>query len=360
MARKIDADYVQRGDLPSIPPDQIVVNEIENTRRYKPNVSRLVESFLKYGQLEACVVKPIPGDHGSKVQLVAGYRRWRAAMEIWKQQEAAGHPVEERFKLKCEVQAVASDKTLEVNIIENVERENLSPVENAHAIRRFRIERGLVGTEGTEKIAAIFHQKPKWVTDTEELLMLTQAEQDQVHDHFMTRGESGISLAVARELLKLPESQREGTLEKARAALAQDVNIPVRKTTSVPTVKAVSLIEGVQEPEPPGKPAKKRTGKARVTAGGIKEAATGTKEPKTRTTLDAAKEFNALLDGYFDGSEALRPLHAATQELLKRISGFLKPTATTTVGQIDGTIGRIDGCLHAYYAKFVESKAKNK
>ena len=96
MSRKINAPGMKRADLPMLPPETIVVRHAANTRLYAPDVSDLVSGFETVGQLQPCVVRPIPGGF---VELVAGYRRWTAAMELVKRQKKDGIPYEDRFRL---------------------------------------------------------------------------------------------------------------------------------------------------------------------------------------------------------------------------------------------------------------------
>lgn len=330
MSRTILAEHVRRGDLPSMPADQIVVVHSENTRLYKPDVSDLVESFMIRGQLQPCVVRPLPDN---RIQLVAGYRRWLAAKEIADSQTAAGVAPEDRFKLSVTVQKMSAIEALDNNIKENDERQSLSPVEYAHAIRRLRIAHGWQDNEGTEKIAALFRgpggksRTVSWVKAMEELLVLSEGEQFEVHKHFITHGEEGISQTVAQALAKVPEGDREKTLTEARAASMKG------KSNQPTATKSTSA------------------GNARIRVRDITEAAG---KPRNKQV----KELFEFVDNYFDGSMALMPLHQVTEELLTRVKGYMKGEVTEL--QLDNTIMKIDGCLHKHFARYLQDKAQEK
>ena len=78
MVMKLDAGEVGRQDLFSILPENITVNQEDNGRAVPQSediVEALARSILEHGQLEPAIVRRI---EGHKVQLVAGYGRWRA------------------------------------------------------------------------------------------------------------------------------------------------------------------------------------------------------------------------------------------------------------------------------------------
>jgi len=330
MSRQIVAEHVRRSDLPTLPADQIVVVHNENTRLYEPDVSDLVESFLKNGQLMPCLVRPLPD---GRIQLVAGYRRWLAAMAISKMQETDGIPPEDRFKLAVVVQKMSAVEALDRNIIENDQRKNLSPVEYAHAIRRLRIAHGWQDTEGTQKLAHLFRGptgKPRsaaWITSMEDLLSLSEGEQFEVHKHFITSGEEGISQTVAQVLAKVPEGDREKTLTEARAASMKG------KGNQPSATKSASA------------------GNARIRVRDISTAAGKIKGKQIKDVIE-------FVDGYFDGSMVNMPLHQMSEEFLTRIKAYLKGEVTEL--QLDNTIMKIDGCLHKYYARYLQEKAQEK
>lgn len=357
MARTINAEHVQRGDLPRLPPPEIVVVHDDNTRLYEPDVSDLVASFRANGQLQACIGRPLPD---GKIRLAAGFRRWLAGMVIWKEQEAEGIAPEDRFKLKIDIQKMSPEEALTRNIAENAERAALSPVECMRAILRLRDERGWIDSEGTAKIAALFKKSVSWVAAMEDLSGLSEAELFQVHRHFVTRGEEGIGLAVAQVLKTIPEEKREQALAEAAkdaeaASMKDKSHTPTggdkrkgKKAKGAESTTGETSTTGAV----PATPVSKEKATAKITARQMAKAAE--KNGATTTRARQIKDVIEFVDGYFDGSEGLRPLHAITRELLKRITGYIAREITEV--QLDNTIIKIDGCLQDYWDKYASKK----
>jgi ParB/RepB/Spo0J family partition protein len=334
MSRQINAEHVKRGDLPSIPPNQIVVDHSENTRLYEPDYSDLVQSFKTDGQLQPCIVRPLPD---GRVQLVAGYRRWMAAKCIADEQEHEGVPPEDRFKLAVVVQKMSPTEALDRNIVENHEREALSPIEQAHAIRRLRNAHGWTNGADTIKIAKMFRKSFAWVGETEELLTLPEERQKQVHANFVSKGQEGISRAVGLVLTTIPEDHQEAALIEAElVTMAGKKNDPKAKHSSTD--------------------ADKKPGKAKIKARVLSSVAE--KHGATKLANRTARDLVELVDGYFDGSEALNKLHPITEELLKRIKGFI--TREADDAKFDGTLLKIDAVLKLYYEQYVAQKRAKK
>ena len=87
-------------------------------------LEELAQSIRANGVIQPIVVRKA-GDH---FEIVAGERRWRAS-------QRAG-----LLKVPVAVKDVPDDKLLEVALIENIQRENLSPIEEAQAYRRLTDE----------------------------------------------------------------------------------------------------------------------------------------------------------------------------------------------------------------------------
>jgi ParB family chromosome partitioning protein len=83
----------------------------------------LAESVAEKGIVQPILVRPVKGD-GEIYEIVAGERRWRAA------QRARLHEV------PALVRELTDRETLEIGIVENVQRADLNPVEEAHAYRQ--------------------------------------------------------------------------------------------------------------------------------------------------------------------------------------------------------------------------------
>ncbi len=158
------------------------------------SLDELAASIAQRGVIQPIIVRPLSGD---KYQLVAGERRWRAA------QKARLHeiPALVRDLDKREVMALA--------LIENLQRVDLNPIEEARAYRRLADEEGLSQSD----IASMVDKSRSHVANLQRLLTLP----DDVVD-LVERGD--LSMGHARALVG----------HKEASALARDA---VRGSLSV-------------------------------------------------------------------------------------------------------------------------------
>ena len=120
LAQKLDSEQIEDQRSGNIPLSKISLPKQQPRRYFDPaKMQDLIRSISKNGILEPLLVRPLPR---SKYELVAGERRLRAAKAL---------------KLK-EVPAVIrkldDDQALQLAIIENLQREDLNPVEETEAI----------------------------------------------------------------------------------------------------------------------------------------------------------------------------------------------------------------------------------
>jgi ParB family chromosome partitioning protein len=105
----------------SIPIDSIDPNPLQPRRMFQnERLSELAQSIRANGIIQPLVVRR----SGERYQLVAGERRWRAA-------KLAGHQT-----VPVVVREIPDDRLLEITLIENIQREDLNPIETAVAFDR--------------------------------------------------------------------------------------------------------------------------------------------------------------------------------------------------------------------------------
>jgi ParB family chromosome partitioning protein len=163
----------------------------------------LAESIAARGLIQPIVVRP----HGSGYQIVAGERRWRAA------QRAQIHEVPVIIRDFDEAQ------TLEVAIIENVQRQDLNAIEEAEAYQRLTSDYG----HTQEMVAKLVNKSRSHVANLLRLLELPQGVRDAVGDGRLSMGHARALItapgadALATEVMKRGLSVRE-TEDLVRAA----------------------------------------------------------------------------------------------------------------------------------------------
>jgi ParB family transcriptional regulator, chromosome partitioning protein len=108
-------------------------NPYQTRRRMDPDaLKELAESIKANGVVQPIVVRPAAEGH---FQLVAGERRWLASK------------LAERATIPAVVREISNEQALEITIIENLQREDLNPVEQAQAFERLSREFGLTHEE---------------------------------------------------------------------------------------------------------------------------------------------------------------------------------------------------------------------
>ena len=220
-------------ELARIAVDQIHANPKQPRKRFDGEaVSGLAESIKAQGLIQPVVLRPrLEGGY----ELIAGERRWRAARE-------AGI---------AEVPAVIRDAddrdTLLLGLVENVAREDLSPIEEARAYAVLFDEFGLVLGEVAERVG---RSKPA-VSNRVRLLELPEDVLAMVGRNELTEGHARAVLAVPdndgrRKLAR--RIVREGLSVRAaeRAARWAGARTKERKATSVDPVVAGRIKDAVK------------------------------------------------------------------------------------------------------------------
>jgi ParB family chromosome partitioning protein len=159
-------------------------------------LEELAASIRSNGIIQPIVVRR----HNDGYQIVAGERRWRAA----KLAGVADVPVV--------VQDVADPMMLELALIENIQREDLNPIETAHAYDRLSRELGL----SHEEIGRRTGKDRTSITNIVRLLKLPKEVQLLVAEH-------RISMGHARAILGLPDATTQ--IQIAEKAAAQNLSV---------------------------------------------------------------------------------------------------------------------------------------
>jgi ParB family chromosome partitioning protein len=180
-------------------------------------LGELAQSIRSNGILQPILVRRVHGQY----EIVAGERRWRAA-------QRAG-----LLKVPVSIRDIADDRLLEVALVENIQRENLNPIEEAQAYRRLSDDLRL----SQEQIAFEVGKDRATVANYMRLLRLPSEVRSDV-------ASGALSMGHARALLTLAD-------ETSQRQVARDV---VSKALSVRETEAL-----VRRQASPVKPPKPRT-----------------------------------------------------------------------------------------------------
>ena len=172
--------------------------------RFDPEkMEELAQSIRDHGMIQPITVRPMDGGY---YQIIAGERRWRAA-------RMAG-------LTQVPVNIIEADDrtTAELAMIENLQREDLNPIEEARGYKKLMEEYGLTQEQAAERVGK---SRPV-IANALRLLKLSDASTVLV--------ESGeLSLSHARAILELPDGQAQTEL----ALRAVEEGLSVREVTQL-------------------------------------------------------------------------------------------------------------------------------
>lgn len=183
----------------------------EQPRRHFDDAAlkELADSIAKRGVVQPIIVRP----QGSTYQIVAGERRWRAA------QRAQLH------RIPAIVRDFDEAETLEIALVENIQREDLNPIEEADAYRKLINQFG----HSQEALGQIVGKSRSHVANLMRLLELPVAVQKAVMEQRITMGHAraliGVdnceALALAVEQKGLSVRETEVLIRKAKTGNAE-------------------------------------------------------------------------------------------------------------------------------------------
>ncbi len=182
----------------------IVPNKDQPRKKFNDeSLSELADSILQHGVIQPLLVRPLSG---GTYQLVAGERRWRAS----------------RMAGLKEVPVVIKDLTDEeasvIAMIENLQREDLNPIEEADGIKYLMIKYGLTQEEVSERVG----KSRSAVANSLRLLKLPESITEYVRDGIISAGH-------AKSLLPLEDEEKMISL--CNRIIAE--NLSVRETEKI-------------------------------------------------------------------------------------------------------------------------------
>lgn len=174
-------------------------SEQPRTRFTEENLEELTQSIRVNGIVQPIIVRR----KGSRYQIVAGERRWRAAQRAGLQ------------KIPAVVKEVSDEKLLELALVENIQRQELNPIEEAKAYKNLINMVGLT----QEMVAERVGKNRTVVTTSLRLLKLPDEIQKLIE-------EEKISAGHGRALLMIDDSE----VQKRVARTVMEMSLSVRET----------------------------------------------------------------------------------------------------------------------------------
>ena len=158
------------------------INEVEPNRGQprkefdEDALLELADSVRQYGILQPLIVQKNKGYY----EIIAGERRWRAA-------KLAGLK-----EVPVIIKEYTSQQVVEISLIENIQRENLNPIEEAMAFKRLLEEFSLKQDEVAERVS----KSRTAVTNSMRLLKLDDKVQQMIIDDMISTGHARALLAI--------------------------------------------------------------------------------------------------------------------------------------------------------------------
>lgn len=207
-----EADAETAGMRPdsTLPISEIKPNKGQPRKTFRPEeLAELADSIKQNGILQPLLVRK----KGSGYEIVAGERRYQAA-------KAAG-----LTDIPVVIRDISDDDVFKLALIENLQRSDLSPLEEAQGYRQLIKEKGLT----QEELAKILSKSRSAITNTLRLLDLPKEVQELVEEGKLTAGHARAILAVPSE---------EGRIQLAQKVVAE--RLSVRQTESLAPLFSVS------------------------------------------------------------------------------------------------------------------------
>ena len=213
MAAKSNSDMGSRGQgVATLSVIDIRPNPDQPRRHFADEkLDELAASIAKHGVIQPIIVRPFQGGY----KIVAGERRWRAA------QRAQLHDI------PAIIRSFDDSETLEIALLENIQRQDLNPIEEAEAYKKLTE----LFWHSAAELAELVHKSRSHVANMMRLLDLPPTLRDLVTEEKLSMGHArallGSDNAVQLAMLVI----KNGLSVRATEALVQQERAPKAKRT---------------------------------------------------------------------------------------------------------------------------------
>ncbi|MBO6849764.1 MAG: ParB/RepB/Spo0J family partition protein [Marinobacter sp.] len=185
------------GELREVPVDLIQRGRFQPRRDMDPAaLQELADSIRQQGVMQPVVVRPIAE---GRYELIAGERRWRATQ------------MAELDSIPAIIRDVPDEAAIAMALIENIQRENLNPIEEAFALQRLQDEFGLTQAQVAEAVG----KSRTTITNLLRLISLTE-------DVRLMLEHGDLEMGHGRAMLTLPPEQQ---MQVAKQVVAKSLSV---------------------------------------------------------------------------------------------------------------------------------------
>ncbi|MFN2542906.1 MAG: ParB/RepB/Spo0J family partition protein [Chthoniobacterales bacterium] len=233
LARHEDGDVAPKDKIHQISLDSIVPSGLQPRKNFAPEpLQELVESIRQHGIIQPLIVRQV----GGRCELIAGERRWRAAQEVG------------LTEVPAIIRSANDLEVLELSLIENLQRSDLNPIEEAQGYARLAEEFGL----RQEDIALKVGRSRAAVANAMRLLDLHPQVQTWVGQSLLSVGHAKVLLALkaAEDQLLVAEMilRRNASVRTTERLVARQLGIgrSRRKSRQADTTSTPASIQDLQ------------------------------------------------------------------------------------------------------------------
>ncbi len=177
VVEKVIEKIVEKPSEVKLKINQIEPNKEQPRKKFDEQaLEELADSIRQFGILQPLIVQ----EKEKYYEIIAGERRWRAAKLVGLKE------------IPVVIRKMSEQEMVEISLIENIQRENLNPIEEAAAYKRLLEEFHLTQEEIAERVA----KSRTAVTNSMRLLKLDERVQQMVVDEMLSTGHARALLAV--------------------------------------------------------------------------------------------------------------------------------------------------------------------
>jgi ParB family chromosome partitioning protein len=207
--------------------DAITPSPLQPRKEFAPEaLQELIDSIRQHGIIQPLIVRRVDGRH----ELIAGERRWRAAKELG------------LMEAPVIIRSVSDLEVLEISLIENLQREDLNPIEEAQGYSRLANEFGMRQEDIAQKVG----RSRAAVANAMRLLDLHPQIQTWLNQDLLSVGHAKVILG-----LKTPEEQlfvaetvlrRKATVRQTERLVANQLGASRPRRKSARSTSAVNTV----------------------------------------------------------------------------------------------------------------------